>query len=177
MGGYTRLVTEDRYFLTRSQCEATVATLVAGHVSEQLKFSEVSTGPHSDIRQATNLARLMVTEYGMSEKLGVRTLGTDSGQSYIGSITQKDYSEETAREIDAEISRILESAREVARRILQENRARLNYIAETLLVEETLEGAKLDAVFTAPLPINGETRLPSPRPADSKLTPDMVSRN
>jgi len=168
MGGYTRLVSEDRYFLTKSQCEATIATLLAGHVSEELKFSEVSTGPHSDIRQATNLARLMITEYGMSDRLGVRTLGTDSGQSYLGpSLTQKDYSEETARELDAEISRILESAREVAKRILQQNKERLRYIAETLLVEETLEGAKLESVFTTPLTSDQKAPLPAPLPASA----------
>jgi len=151
MGGYTRLVTEDRYFITKSQCEDTLATLLAGHVSEELTFSEVSTGPHSDITQATALARKMATDYGMSERLGARTYGTESPPGGYGP-GQRDYGEEVARQIDTEINETMEAARNVARRILQDNQDRLAYIAGKLLVEETLEGQKLEAAFGTPLP-------------------------
>ena len=150
MGGYTRLLTEDRYFVTRSQCLDTLATLLGGHVSEELTFSEVSTGPHSDITQATSLARKMITDYGMSQRLGVRTYGIESSPAY--GVVQRDYSEELAREIDKEVAEILDSARQEARRILRDNKERLAYLASILLEEETLEGEKLDKAFTAPIP-------------------------
>jgi len=154
MGGYTRLLEEDRYFITKSQFEETLATFLAGHMAEMLIFNEVSTGPHSDIKQATEIARKMITEYGMSEKLGVRTFGnpTVSGYLGIGTPEEKDYSEETASLIDHEIHDIIENARQVARKILEQNKPRLAYIAEKLMEKETLEGPELEAAFTDPLP-------------------------
>lgn len=149
MGGYTRLVTEDRYFITRSQCQDTLSTLLAGHVSEELMLSETSTGPHSDITQATALARKMVMDYGMSKRLGARTYGGET--SPLFGTTQRDYGEEVARQIDEEVSEILNSAREVAKKILVENRGRLVYIAGILVEKETLEGDRLEAAFSTPL--------------------------
>jgi cell division protease FtsH len=154
MGGYTRLLTEDRYFMTASQFKDTLAVLLAGHASEKMMFSEVSTGPHSDIRQATEIARRMVTDYGMSEKLGLRTFGHQTTASYlgIGPGEEKDYSEEVARQIDEEVHSITESAHQIATKVLQENKPRLVYLAEKLLVKETLEGPELEAAFSEPLP-------------------------
>jgi cell division protease FtsH len=150
MGGYTRLLTEDRYFITRAQCEDTLATLLSGHASEELIFTQVSTGPHSDITQATALARKMITDYGMSKNLPVRTYGSEPYAGGFGP-GQRDYSEEIAKQIDAEVAEIMQTARDTARRILRENKARLAYIASRLLEEETLEGAKLEAAFSAPV--------------------------
>jgi cell division protease FtsH len=153
MGGYTRLLTEDRYFMTASQFKDTLAVLLAGHAAEKMIFSEVSTGPHSDIRQATEIARRMVTDYGMSEKLGLRTLGRQTTSSYLGlgPAEEKDYSEEVAKQIDEEVRSITESAHQVATKVLQENRPRLVHIAEKLLLKETLEGPELEAAFSEPL--------------------------
>ena len=153
MGGYTRLLEEDRYFMTESQFKDTLATFVAGHAAEQIIFNEVSTGPHSDIKQATDLARRMVTDYGMSEKLGLRTYGqmTVPGYLGIGPPEQKDYSEETARQIDEEVHRILENAHQVAKNLLEENKPRLVHLAEKLLSKETLEGPELETAFTETL--------------------------
>ncbi|MBI2935035.1 MAG: ATP-dependent zinc metalloprotease FtsH [Chloroflexi bacterium] len=159
MGGYTRLLTEDRYFLTAAKFRDTLATLLAGHGAEEMMFKEVSTGPHSDIKQATALARKMVTEFGMGQKLGLRTFG---GELVAYGTERKDYSEFTARLIDEEIRQIMEAAHETARTILRENRARLNHIAQKLLVGETLDGASLEAAFTepiAPAAVTGEGRL------------------
>jgi len=167
MGGYTRLATEDRYFITKSQCKETLATLLAGHASEEMVFAEVSTGPHSDIKQATALATKMVTDYGMSEKLGARTYGAEAGAGYYGQMPVRDYSEEVARQIDEEVKSLLDEARGVAKRILEENRARLNYISQQLLAEETLDGEKLEQAFTAPLPPAGQ---PSPAAASPPQT-------
>ena len=158
MGGYTRLVTEDRYFITRSQCMDTLATLLGGHASEELVFSEVSTGPHSDITQATSLARKMVTDYGMSQRLGVRTFGIEASPAY--GVVQRDYSEEVARQIDAEVAEILNTARTEAKRILEENKARLAYLASILLEEDTLEGEKLERAFADPIPTKPAATVP-----------------
>jgi cell division protease FtsH len=153
MGGYTRLLEEDRYFMTESQFKDTLATLLAGHTAEQMMFNEVSTGPHTDIRQATDLARKMVTDYAMSEKLGLRTYGQTTVPSYlgIGPPEQRDYSEETAKQIDEEVRTIMENAHQVAKKILEENRPRLVHLTRKLLVKETLEGPELEATFTEPL--------------------------
>ncbi len=154
MGGYTRLLTEDRYFRTVSQFQQTMATLLAGHSAEEMMFGEVSTGPHSDIKQATALALKMVTDYGMSDRLGLRTFGQEVASAYLGfgPPKEKDYSEETARRIDDEVNRIMDSAHQVARRILVENKARLMHVTERLLAKETLDGLELQAAFTDPLP-------------------------
>jgi cell division protease FtsH len=153
MGGYTRLLEEDRYFMTESQFKDTLATLLAGHTAEQMMFNEVSTGPHSDIRQATDIARKMVTDYAMSKKLGLRTYGqmTVPGYLGIGPPEQRDYSEETARQIDEEVRSIIESAHQVAKKLLEENRPRLVHLTRKLLTKETLEGPELEATFTEPL--------------------------
>jgi cell division protease FtsH len=153
MGGYTRLLEEDRYFMTESQFKDTLATLVAGHTAEEMMFNEVSTGPHSDIKQATDIAERMVTDYAMSEKLGLRTFGQTTVPGYlgIGPPERKDYSEETAKQIDEEVHRIMENAHQVAKKILEENRPRLVHLTKKLLEKETLEGPELEAIFNEPL--------------------------
>jgi cell division protease FtsH len=153
MGGYTRLLTEDRYFMNVSQFKDSLAVLLAGHAAEKMMFGQVSTGPHSDIKQATVLAERMVTDYGMSEKLGLRTFGQESRPAYLGfgPPEEKDYSEKTAQQIDEEVHDILEGTRQVAVSILQQNKPRLSHIAEKLLAKETLEGPELEAAFDEPL--------------------------
>jgi cell division protease FtsH len=153
MGGYTRLLTEDRYFMTASQFKDTLAVLLAGHAAEEMMFNEASTGPHSDIKQATDIARRMVTEYGMSEKLGLRTFGHETVSSYlgIGPSKEKDYSEEVAKQIDEEVHRLVEGAHQKVREVLQENKPRLVHLAEKLISKETLEGPELEAAFTEPI--------------------------
>jgi cell division protease FtsH len=153
VGGYTRLLEEDRYFITESQFRDTLATLVAGHAAEELIFNEVSTGPHSDLKQATEMAEKMVTDYGMSKKLGLRTFGKTTLPGYLGfgPPENKDYSEETANLIDKEVRDIMKNAHQTAKTLLQENRPRLVHLAEKLIVKETLEGAELDSAFTEPL--------------------------
>jgi cell division protease FtsH len=153
MGGYTRLLTEDRYFMNVSQFKDSLSVLLAGKAAEQLMLGQVSTGPHNDIEQATILARRMITDFGMSEKLGLRTYGRENKPSYLGfgPPEEKDYSEETARLIDQELDRIMGESYQLAMRILQENKARLAHIAEKLLSQETLEGPALEAAFADPL--------------------------
>ncbi len=151
LGGYTRLLPiEDRYLITRSQCEATLATLLAGHIAEALTFKEISTGPHNDIKHATSLAYRMVTEFGMSDKLPLRTftvIDETSSQAFAG-FEQKDYSEETAKQIDDEVKQFIDNAQKTARAVLVKHRQRLTHMAEKLMIEETLAGPELEKAFT-----------------------------
>ena len=154
MGGYTRLLpTEDRYLWTRSQFNDTLATLLAGHGAEEMVFGEMTTGSENDIEQATKIARRMVTEYGMSETMGPRTYGHREELVFLGRevAEQKDYSEETAREIDEEVQALIMRAYGVAKEILTQNRARLVQIAEALIARETIEGNELEELFEGPL--------------------------
>ncbi len=155
MGGYTRLLpTEDRYLLTRSQFNDMLATLLAGHVAEGLIFNEITTGAQNDIEEATKIARKMVTEYGMSDKLGPLTFGHKEEMVFLGReiSEQRNYSEKVAQQIDEEVHNIIQHAHEVAKRILTENKPKLVQIAERLIAQETLEGEELETLFNQPIP-------------------------
>ncbi|MFC1937152.1 ATP-dependent zinc metalloprotease FtsH [Chloroflexota bacterium] len=160
--GHTRqLPTEDRYLMTRSQFRDMLATLQAGHVAELLIFDEMSTGAQDDIERATKLARKMVTDFGMSQKLGPRTFGHKDELVFLGReiSEQRDYSEKVAQLIDDEVYSVIHEAHETAKRILAQNKGKLVQIAEKLITEETLEGEALEAIFSEPVPS------PSPEPA------------
>ena len=153
--GHTRqLPTEDRYLMTRSQFNDMLATLLAGHASEVLIFNEMTTGAHDDIKRATMLARKMVTEFGMSDKLGPRTFGDKQELVFLGReiSEQRDYSDKIAQQIDEEVNNIIQHAHEEAKKILTENRAKLIQIAEELVTKETLESEALEALFNQPAP-------------------------
>ena len=154
MGGYTRLLpTEDRYLWTRSQFNDMLATMLAGHAAEDIIFGEMTTGPGSDIEQATKIARRMVTEYGMSERLGPRTFGRREELVFLGRevAEQKDYGDKIADEIDVEVNQIIQHAHSVAREVLTKNKAKLVQVAEALIANETIEGEDLEALFNKPV--------------------------
>ncbi len=152
--GHTRqLPTEDRYLMTRSQFKDMLATLLGGHAAEEFIFGELSTGASDDIKRATDLAHKMVTEYGMSDKLGPRTFGNKQEMVFLGReiSEQRDYGDKIADLIDDEVHAIINQAYETAKNILVKNKARLNYIAKKLVAQETLEGEELEAIFTQPM--------------------------
>ncbi|MFC1979634.1 ATP-dependent zinc metalloprotease FtsH [Chloroflexota bacterium] len=170
MGGYTRLLpTEDRYLLTRSQINDMLTTLLAGHTAEHLIFNEMTTGGQNDIEQATKLARKMVTDYGMSDKLGPRTFGHKEELVFLGReiSEQRDYSDKVAQDIDEEVHDIIQTAYETAKKILTENKKKLVQITKKLIVQETLEGEELEALF------NGAKLEPKPE-ATAKPAPVPV---
>ena len=165
-GGYTRtLPEEDRSLLTRNQLEARLAMALGGRVAEQLVFEEVTTGAGSDLEQATNIARTMVTRYGMSEKLGPRTFGKREEMVFLGReiSEQRDYSDSVAQTIDEEVHRLIDTAQNTARDVLEEHRPRLDRISKYLLEHETIEEYQVKEVFdTPPAP----DLSPAPVPAD-----------
>ena len=158
-GGYTRqLPSEDRYIATKTQFTAKIAIAMGGRLAEELMFNEMSTGASQDFKEATNLAKKMVTSYGMSEKLGPRTFGSKEEMVFLGKEIheQRDYGEKTADLIDQEVESIIQSAYQQARTILTDNFDRLRYIAEKLMSIETLEGEALDTLFTETIPPESE---------------------
>jgi len=173
MGGYTRLLpTEDRYLLTRSQFRDMLATMLAGHTAEELIFNEMTTGSQSDIEQATKLARKMVTDYGMSDKLGPRTFGHKEEMVFLGReiSEQRDYSEKIAQEIDEEVHILIQHAYETAKKILTDNKPKLVQIAERLVTQETLEGEELEALFNESVPSSPPKARVTPTPAPAEAT-------
>ena len=150
MGGYTRyLPEEDRYTMSKSQFKDRLASLLGGLVAEKLVFGESTTGPGNDIERATSIARKMITEYGMSEKLGPRTFGKKEEMIFLGReiSEQRNYSEKIAEDIDEEVRVLIQEAYDTAVRILTIYRPRLDNIVKRLVQQETLEGEELDELL------------------------------
>ena len=149
--GYTQqLPTEDRYLLKRSELLDRLDVLLGGRVAEELVFDDISTGAQDDLQRATDMARHMVTQYGMSERLGQVTFDAPRGATYLAlpEPTRRDgYSEETARAIDEEIARLVKEAHERVRATLTEKRALLDVLAKHLLEHEVIDRATLDELL------------------------------
>jgi cell division protease FtsH len=149
--GYTlQLPTEDRFLMTKSELENKVAVLLGGRIAEELTFGEASTGAQNDLVKATDIAKSMVKAYGMSDKLGTITLERERQPQFlqlpIGS-ERGDYSEETAREIDCEVRRIIDEQYERVKRLLGERKAALQQGAQLLLEQEVITGAELQTIM------------------------------
>src|SRR5215207_7195636 len=149
-GGHAVAVPEDdKGLMTRSEMIARLVFAMGGRAAEELVFREPTTGAVSDIEQATKIARAMVTEYGMSSKLGAVRYGTEHGDPFLGRTmgTQADYSHEVAQIIDDEVRKLIEAAHTEAWEILTEYRDVLDILAGELLEKETLHRAELQAIF------------------------------
>jgi len=145
LGMTYQLPTEERFLMTRSELEDRIAVLLGGRVAEELVYGEVSTGAHNDLERATELARLMVTKYGMSERVGLATYGERSSLFLKGSGIggEREYSEATARTIDEEVRALLERTHDRVRGMLTTKKAVLMSAAQELKRTETLEGERL----------------------------------
>jgi len=170
--GYTKTLAEDRYMWSRSKFNDELSTLLGGRAAEELIFNEVTTGAQDDIKRATVWARKMVTDFGMSDKLGPRTFGDKQELVFLGReiSEQKDYGDKIADLIDEEIDRIIQNAYTVAKKIQTENKQRLIHIAEKLIAQETLEGEELDALFNEPVPLPQPEAKVTPVPAPAEAT-------
>jgi cell division protease FtsH len=149
-GGYTlRMPTEERYLKTRTEFLADITTLLGGYITEELVFKDVSTGASNDLREATDIARALVTRYGMSEKLGPMTFGKTEDLIFLGKeiTSEKDYSEATAVLIDEEVKNIINSCYKKGRQLLKENIKKLDKIAQALLEKETLEREEIEKLI------------------------------
>ncbi|MGC7879654.1 ATP-dependent metallopeptidase FtsH/Yme1/Tma family protein, partial [Desulforudis sp. 1190] len=149
-GGYTLLLPkEDRNYMTKSQLLDTIVMLLGGRVAEAIVLKDVSTGAQNDLERATETARKMVMEYGMSEELGPLTLGRKQEAVFLGRDLARDrnYSEEIAYAIDMEVRKIIESAYRRAEQILKENIHGLHKVAKTLFEKETIEGPEFEALM------------------------------
>jgi len=150
MGGWTRfLPSEDRYLWTKSQFDDRLAVSLGGRVAEEIIFGEMTTGAQNDLEQATKLARKMVVEYGMSEKLGPRTFGQKQELVFLGrEISEhKDYGDKIADQIDGEVHAIIQRAYNTTKRILTANKGKLKQLAQELMAHETLDEPDLNRIF------------------------------
>jgi len=148
--GYTlKLPTEDRHLHSRSEFIDELAVLLGGYATEKLVFNELTTGASSDLQKATELARKLVTKYGMSEKLGPVTFGGKEELVFLGReiATEKDYSEEVAAQIDKEVAKFIDNAFHTAKKILTEKRKKLNQIAKQLIKKETIERKEFERLM------------------------------
>jgi cell division protease FtsH len=150
-GGYTvSLPKEDRYFMTKPELLEKICGLLGGRVAEEITFGEISTGASNDLQRVTNLARRMVTEFGMSDKLGPMQFGNnDSGQVFLGRDIQNEqnYSDAIAFEIDQEVQRFVKAEYDRCKKLLLEHRDKLELIAQTLLKVETLEEEQIKSLY------------------------------
>jgi len=168
--GYTlNLPQEDRHLMTRQELLDEMTVLLAGRAAEELVFGEVTTGAANDLERATELARRMVCEFGMSERLGPVTLGRKAGPIFLGRdiVEDRNYSEAVASEIDREVRRIVEECYERAKQLLSQYRHALHALAERLLEEETIDGEALNDLlksFGVPLPSDEQERVASGEP-------------
>ena len=155
--GYTQqLPTQDRYLMTRSELEDRMAVLLGGRVAEEIVFGDISTGAQDDLQKATDIALSMVTQYGMSETLGLRTFERERRSPFLDTpiMSPKEYSEEKSSAIDSEVGEIFRRSHERVHRLLSEHRAILDELAHRLLEREVVEGDELRAL----LPSDGDTQ-------------------
>jgi len=165
-GGFTRsLPSDDRRLQDRSYYEAMMTMSLGGHVAEEMVFGEMTTGAHDDIGKVTQIARSMVTQWGMSSRLGPRTFGKRDSMVFLGRdiSEQRDYSERTAEEIDDEVRRIIDDAHARCRAVISEHRDALDALAARLIEVETVEGDDLLRLLG---PVEGR-----PLPGDPDLPP------
>ena len=159
--GYTlQLPEEDRFLMSKKELINRICVLLGGRVAEEIHFSDITTGAQNDLERATQIARQMVTEFGMSDSLGPVTLGRKQHEVFLGRDIMEDrnYSDEVAYAIDQEVRRIVEGCYERVRAILKENQDVHARIARTLLAEEVIEGDRLDALLEEGLtrPLGGD---------------------
>jgi cell division protease FtsH len=166
--GYTmQLPLEDRYLLTREDLLSQLSVLLAGRSAEEIAFGRISTGAQNDLQRATDIARSMVTEFGMSDLLGAVNYNGNQRPVFLDTpfaSERGNYSEETALKIDAEVKRILTEAHETARRVLRDRRSTLDALSQRLLEKEVIESDELKAIMGSVPAKNPDGTVPVPIP-------------
>jgi len=149
-GGYTiSLPKQDKYYMSKSELEQEIVSLLGGRVAEKLVLNDISTGAKSDIDRSTNIARKMITEYGMSDEFGPITFGTDHDEVFIGRdlARSRNYSEEVAALIDKEIRAVIDKGYNHAEQLLKDNISKLHAVAQALLEREKLDEKQFEQIF------------------------------
>lgn len=158
-GGFTMILPkEDKYYATKTEMEEHIIHLLGGRVAEKLVLSDISTGAQNDLQRVTAIARGMVTKYGMSEKLGPMTFGSDEDEVFLGRdmTSRRNYSEEVAAQIDDEIRRIVDEAYHRTEMLLKENMEKLHSISNALLKLETLNADEYKRIFEGDIIVEKE---------------------
>ena len=170
LGVTMQLPTEDRYSQDRTRLMSTIAVLFGGRVAEEIFMHQMTTGASNDFQRATDLARRMVTQWGMSDALGTMVYGEEEGEIFLGRsvTTHKSVSEETLRKVDAEVRRIIDEQYALARKLLEENRDKVEAMTAALLQWETIDAEQIDDIMAG-----REPRPPKPvsPPPPSSITP------
>jgi cell division protease FtsH len=172
-GGVTWFLEEDAMFYSRSKFEALIATALGGRVAEEIVFGEITTGASNDLQQVTKIARSMVTQYGMSDEMGLRVYGDRQEMVFLGReiSEQRDYSDAIAEKIDEQVREIIDTQHERARALLEANRDKLELVAQTLLEVETLEAEEFVALIEGKeLPAKSSDGSQPKRPSAPALT-------
>ena len=186
MGGYTRyLPDEERSMQTKSQFQAMIATAMGGRVAEQMIFNEITTGASNDIEKATEIARAMVTQFGMSDKLGPRLFGKREEMVFLGRTLgeHRDYGPKTEELIDEEVDALLQAGWDNAERILTEKTVQLHAISDFLIEHETVDGKQMIEIVEGRDPLANAAPEPEPEPepsvdgGEAGITPPPVSDN
>jgi len=153
LGWTLSLPAEDKYLVNKEELEQEIAGLMGGRASEEIVFGDVTSGAENDIQRATQMARRMVTQWGMSDKLGMVTMGHKEELVFLGRDLgeQRNYSEEVAGLIDEEIRSIVSDAYEEAKRILTERRGKMDLVVERLKMVETIDAKELDEILASPV--------------------------
>lgn len=175
--GYTmQLPLQDKYLTTKSELMDDIAGLLGGRAAERLIFGEVTTGANSDLDRATEIARSMVCEFGMSDALGPITLGRRHGNPFLGRDIMEDrnYSEEIARAIDVEVRKIIDEGYERAEKVLIENREKLLEIVQVLLEKETLERDEFEILMYGEKRSDQETSNQPPAEPETESKPNVT---
>ncbi len=162
LGLTMQLPAEDRYSMDKERILSTIAVLFGGRIAEEIFMHQMTTGASNDFERATDMARKMVTQWGMSEALGTMVYAENEGEVFLGRsvTTHKNISEATMQQVDAEIRRIIDQQYALARRLIEENRDKIEVMAKALLEWETLDADQIDDIMTGNPP-----RPPKPAPA------------
>jgi cell division protease FtsH len=151
-GGYTMYrPSEDKSFMSKSEMEENIVSLLGGRVAESLVLGDISTGASNDIERASKIARAMVTKYGMSERLGTITFGSGDEEVFLGRdfAKERNYSEETSGLIDEEVKRIVDAGYQRAVKLLTENMDKLTAVANVLLEKEKIDGEEFESIMNS----------------------------
>jgi cell division protease FtsH len=168
-----QLPTEDRYSMDRETILQNIAVLFGGRIAEEVFMGQMTTGASNDFERATEMARRMVTQWGMSDALGPMVYGENDGEVFLGRsvTTHKNVSEATMQKVDAEIRRIVDAQYSIARKLIEENRDKIELMAKTLLEWETIDADQINDIMEgmAPRPPKPSQSKPNP-PSDSAPT-------